>query len=215
MAKTTGGLLSLGSSGSVADTLTFAKWKGRPYVRQKVTPSNPNTTAQALTRSTFALGSNIWKTAPALLVAPWDSFATGQVLTGRNAFMSRFVKAIRGQATLDLMEFSPGSKGGLPLDSNIVTPGSNQLSCALTPPTPPTGWTVDGCVAACILNDDPATITDLAVVAGEDVSDPYTVVLGGLTASVEYQVGAWVRWLKPDGTVAYGPSLLTQATPTV
>ena len=49
MAKVTGGLLSLSSSGSIADTLTFSKWKGRPYVRQRVVPANPQSTAQQTT----------------------------------------------------------------------------------------------------------------------------------------------------------------------
>lgn len=43
--------MSLDASGSVAETITFAKWKGRNYVRQLVTPSNPRTAGQLATRS--------------------------------------------------------------------------------------------------------------------------------------------------------------------
>lgn len=55
MAKTSGPLMSLDASGSFAKTLTYAKWKGRNYVRHLVTPSNPQTVGQQVARG--ALGS--------------------------------------------------------------------------------------------------------------------------------------------------------------
>lgn len=55
MARVTSPLMSLDASGSVGGTLTYAKWKGRNYVRQLVIPSNPRTSGQQATRA--ALGS--------------------------------------------------------------------------------------------------------------------------------------------------------------
>lgn len=55
MAKVTGPLMSQDASGAYAGTLVFSKWKGRNYVRQLVTPSNPQTTGQQNTRA--ALGA--------------------------------------------------------------------------------------------------------------------------------------------------------------
>jgi len=55
MAKTSGPLMSLDASGSFAKTLTYAKWKGRNYVRHLVTPSNPQSVGQQTARG--ALGS--------------------------------------------------------------------------------------------------------------------------------------------------------------
>mgnify|MGYP003375799129 CR=1 FL=1 len=46
MAKVKGPLMSLEASGSIANTITFSIWKGRPYVRQLVTPSNPSSAGQ-------------------------------------------------------------------------------------------------------------------------------------------------------------------------
>lgn len=46
MAKVTGPLMSMDASGKFAGTLVFGKWKGRPTVRQLVTPSNPQTLGQ-------------------------------------------------------------------------------------------------------------------------------------------------------------------------
>lgn len=46
MAKVTGPLMSMDASGKFAGALVFSKWKGRPTVRQLVTPANPQNAAQ-------------------------------------------------------------------------------------------------------------------------------------------------------------------------
>jgi len=51
MAKVTGPLMSMDASGAFGGTLVFAKWKGRPTVRQFVTPSNPQTASQMAARN--------------------------------------------------------------------------------------------------------------------------------------------------------------------
>lgn len=214
MAKPTAPLLSFGASGTLAKTMVYSKWKGRPYVRRHVIPANPKTVAQTLTRDTFGSANAIWKISPAIFQEPWDRFATGQVLTGRNAMISRFVTINRGLSDLLLMAFSPGAKGGLAPLTLVITPGSQQLSCVVTAPTPPSGWTLTAIQAAAIRDQDPATGTLYEITAGEDVSTPYDVVLTGLTASVLYAVGAWTKWAKPDGSIAYGPSILDSDTPT-
>lgn len=50
-AKVTGPFMSLDASGTLANTLTASKWKGRPYMRQRVVPANPETTGQKGVRS--------------------------------------------------------------------------------------------------------------------------------------------------------------------
>lgn len=74
MAKVTGPLLSLDASGSVADTMTFSKWKGRNYVRQRVTPSNPKTADQLAVRS--ILGT-LAKACKAVLTSYKDTLFVG------------------------------------------------------------------------------------------------------------------------------------------
>jgi hypothetical protein len=207
--------MSLGASGTIGKTLTASKWKGQPYFRQRVVPANPQTASQNAVRGAFQTASGIWKNAGPLLTAPWDLYAKGQVLTGRNAFIGAFTRDNQGQVNMDNMVFSPGAKGGVAPASAIATPGSSELSIAITPPTPPTGWTVTLCAAACIVNADPETTTDYITIEGSDNTDPYAVVLSGLTPTVEYQWGAWIEWAKADGSVAYGASIIGQATPTV
>lgn len=43
--------MSIDASGTFADTLTASKWKGRNYMRQRVIPSNPQTSGQQAVRS--------------------------------------------------------------------------------------------------------------------------------------------------------------------
>lgn len=51
MAKTTGPLFSLEAHGTVGKTVTYASWKGRPYVRRRVIPLNPFETDQVAARN--------------------------------------------------------------------------------------------------------------------------------------------------------------------
>jgi hypothetical protein len=193
--------------------MVFSSWKGRQYVRRHVIPSNPNSLEQQSTRGAFRVANDIWKAAGSLLIAPWDAFASGQVLTGRNAFMGSFVRTNRGEADLAAMIFSPGAKGGLAPTDLSLAEVTTQITATVTPPTPPTGWTLQAAVAAAIADDDPDTMTNIAMVAAEDLSAPYEVVLAGLTDDQPYRVGAWLRWLKPDGSIAYGASINDVITP--
>lgn len=74
MAKVTGPLLSLDASGSVAGTMTFSKWKGINYLRQRVIPSNPRTAGQLAVRS--ILGT-LAKAAHAVLTSYADTLGIG------------------------------------------------------------------------------------------------------------------------------------------
>ena len=46
MAKVKGPLMSMEASGKFGGALVFGTWKGRPTVRQLVTPTNPQTQGQ-------------------------------------------------------------------------------------------------------------------------------------------------------------------------
>lgn len=214
MAKPVGGLLSFDARGQVAKTIVFSSWRGRGYVRRYVTPANPQTAEQQLTRDTFSWLSQVWKRAPTLFQAPWQAYAQGQPLTDRNAFNKFNVGVLRSKADLVDMVFSPAAKGGLPPVSAVCTPGSTQLSIAVTTPTPPSGWTLAAAVGAAIRDQDPQSGLLYDITAAEDTTSTYAVVLTGLTASVLYQWGVWLRWTKPDGSTAYSIALRGDDTPT-
>lgn len=215
MAKPIGPLLSLSASGSIANTLTFSKWRGIPYIRQRVIPSNPQSSAQTLTRNAFKWTSDVWRSAPTLVRAPWSSQAAGQPFTDRNAFMGANTEVLRPEVDIQNLIFSNGSLGGLAPSSIATVAGSTQIQVDFTNPAAPTGWTLVSAVAAAILDQDPQTELNDTWTAGEDSATQAQVILTGLTASVLYVVGGWLEWLKPDGTTAYGASLVTTETPTV
>lgn len=209
MAKVNAPLLSFSAGGAIAKTQVYSKWKGRPYVRQHVIPSNPNTAEQQLTRNTFSWINNVWKNGPTLLQAPWDLYAQGQVLTGRNAFVGQNTRALRSEVDLADMILSPGAKGGIIAAAMVATGGALAISVALTAPALPTGWTITQGVAVAIRDQDPQTEVLYAMASGFDATDPYTINLTGLAAATDYLVGGWFEYAKPDGSTAYGASLTT------
>lgn len=214
MAKPRAPLLSFGASGSIADTLTYASWRGINYVREKVIPENPQSTEQTITRSLFAWLSAVWKVSPALFQAVWTEFASGKKFTDRNAAIGQNVTAMRGDVDTLAMVFSPGARGGLAPEAVSAASGVAEITVTITAPAPPDGWTLQAVVAACIKDQDPQTEVLYGITAGEDAAAPMdTVVLTGLD-TVLYTVAGWTRWVKPDGRIAYGPSLLDSATPT-
>jgi len=216
MAKVTAPLLSFGGLGTIGKVAVYSKWKGRPYVRQYVIPGNPKTAGQTLTRNTFGWANSVWKIGGSLLRAPWDRFATGQVLTGRNAFMGRAVEDLRSEVDLLLMTLSPGAKGGLAPVSQVLVAGSLQITSTVTAPAAPTGWTLTSAIGVAIRDQDPQSGTLYTTVEVEDaVPAPYDLVFAGLTASVLYIVAVWLKWAKPDGSIAYGASISGTETPLV
>lgn len=74
MAKVSAPFLSLDASGTVAETLTASKWKGRNYMRLRIIPANPDTADQQGVRS--ILGT-LAKAAVAVLTSTKDAANVG------------------------------------------------------------------------------------------------------------------------------------------
>jgi len=216
MAKTDAPLLSFGAGGQIGKAQVYSKWRGVSYARRYVSPSNPQSTEQTLTRSAFRWLSQIWKFGPALALAPWDAFAAGQRFTGRNAFIGQNTSVLRGEADAANFIGSPGAKGGIPPAAIAVAPGNDLLTVTLTAPALPAGWSIQAGVAWCVPNanpqDDPVTL--YASVAAEDLTTPYVISVTGLLSAQEYLASGWFRYTKADGSTAYGPALSDLATTT-
>jgi len=88
MVKITGPMMSLDAQGTLGDAITFAKWKGRPYVRQRVIPSNPKTGAQLGRRAMFKFLTKEWDPFPDNWKATWQEDADELVTSPFNAFMA-------------------------------------------------------------------------------------------------------------------------------
>ncbi len=212
MAKTTGPLLSFGASGTIAKTVVFSKWKGIPYARQRVVPSNPQSAAQSLTRNVFGFMSDMWKGAPTLLRTPWDRFAQGQALTGRNAWIGKNTAALRTEILMTDMIGSPGAKGGLAAASMSAADATGQvISVTYTMPAVPTGWSLTGGVGIAVINGDPQSNVDVEVNAATDdgISSPLSITVND---AANYTVSFWPVWTKPDGSLAYGPGINDDVT---
>jgi len=214
MAKPTAPLLSFGASGQIGETIVYSKWKGRAYARRYVVPSNPQTTEQTITRDVFSWLSGVYKTAPALFTAAWEAYASGQVMTSRNALVKFNLPVLRGEVDLANFVFSPGALGGLPPSGIVVTPGADLLTVDITAPAVlPTGWTIQAAVACAIADQNPESGLLYTVTAGEDLTSTYQVILSGLD-EVLYRVGGFLRWVRPDGKIAYSPAVVGSGTPT-
>jgi hypothetical protein len=214
MSKTNGPLLSFDAGGSLGKTIVYSKWKGISYARRWVQPANPNTTAQQAVRGVFGWLMQVWSYMPAEVQESWNAYASGQPLTGRNALAKFNVADLQGETDLTNFVMAPSAKSG-PIAAGIsVTPGSTQLTVALTAPVLPSGWSIVQAVAAAIRDQDPATGTLYEMTGGTDATAPYSIVLTGLTATELYSVGGWFKYERPDGTFAYGRALMDTGTPT-
>lgn len=87
MAKVTGGLMSVSASGKFAGAMVFSSSKGRPYVRQLVTPSNPNSDAQQGVRANMSGLNKLWAAMSDPNKATWDARAAQLNISPWNAFV--------------------------------------------------------------------------------------------------------------------------------
>lgn len=87
MALVDAGALSLGASGTIGKTMTFSSWKGRPYVRRRVIPSNPKSAPQMATRAWMRWGSRVWASLSGANQATWQTRADAQKFSPFNAFV--------------------------------------------------------------------------------------------------------------------------------
>lgn len=213
MAVLTGPLMSLAARGTIGKTLTFGQWKGIQYARTRVVPANPQSSSQTQTRDVFTFIQDFYKFAPAIAREPWIAAVLGIPMTAQNMILSKNTGVLRTETDLDLMVLSPGARGGIPPASIVSTPGSGQLSVAVTAPTGPVGWTLTAAQGVVLRNQDPHDTILAAPVAVEDLTSAYNLVFTGLTSSVIYQIAVWLKWMTPAGDAAYSVALRDQDTP--
>jgi hypothetical protein len=220
MAKVTGPLLSLRAQGQIGKSQVYASWRGVPYARQHVIPSNPQSSKQTDVRGCFSSIQDLWKRLGTIAQAPWTSFSSGKPLTNRNAFSKFNVKAMQQQADRQDFVGSPGSKGGVAPTAVVGAggAGSGEVKATITSPPTPTGWTLVAAQAFALEDGDPATSVPSPIGENENTSpteDGDTdVTISGLTPTTGYVVAGWLKWTKPDGTTAYGASIAATATAT-
>lgn len=87
MVKVKGQLLSLDAAGSIAKTITYSSWKGRPYAKQFKLPTQPNTPAQLGLRMAMQFLSQAWKDMNNARKAEWIPKATEGEITAFDAYI--------------------------------------------------------------------------------------------------------------------------------
>lgn len=215
MAKVTAPLLSIGARGQIGKSQVYGTWRGVKTVRQHVVPSNPRTTAQLLTRDTFAALDELWKRMGPLSRATWVAEIARRPLTARNALFRANIPPLRGAADMTGWIGSQGAGAGLPPVAVTAVGGtlSGEIDVTITSSSEPAGWTLDAVVAHAIRDRDPTALPTEFVVEGEDVAPVVdgdtTITLSGLAAGQGYVLAGWTRWLRPDGQTAYGSSIST------
>jgi hypothetical protein len=213
MAKLTGPLLSFGAKGQLGKTMVMSKWRGIPYARQHVVPTNPNTTAQQVVRKTFALLREMWKVAPAPVLDTWNSFAQGRPFLGVNKFVGENVRVLNGEALMTNMILSPGSKGGPGPISMEAEAGAaeGEIDVTFVIPAAPNGWALFAIVAAAFNDQAPDGFFVGPFVAEQVAAPATTLTLEGLGDAESCIVGGWLIWTKPDGSKAYSVSTTVTA----
>lgn len=214
MALLRGALLSFGARGQIGKTLVIGAWRGITYGREYVVPANPKSTGQVATRDVFAWLNAVWKVMPADAQAPWEAYSKGQPFVGRNALISKNLPVLRGNADLTGYIMSPGAAGGL-AGTMSITPGAGSLVVDGTPPAPlPSGWSVVGLRAACILDQDPASGVDYDTIVGTDDVTPYSIDLA--PAAGDWWAAGWFVYQKSAVAtdLAYGPATAAKYTVT-
>lgn len=85
--KVTGPGLSISASGKLAGVLVASTWKGRPYMRQLVTPANPKSGGQVGTRAMMAFLGQNWVNLTAGEQATWEALGEDIKASPFNAFV--------------------------------------------------------------------------------------------------------------------------------
>jgi hypothetical protein len=96
MAKSPAPFMSINARGSIAGLLTASNWKGIPYLRLLVTPSNPNTSGQQAVKLIFG---SIAKACKAVLTSYVDGAGVGSPF-----FTEARDNAPSGQSWIDFVQ---------------------------------------------------------------------------------------------------------------
>jgi hypothetical protein len=137
--------MSMDASGAYAGTMVFAKWKGRAYVRQLVTPANPHSAGQEGARNKLrALANAVYWAQRTALKASGETQLDRDLIAAEapagQAWNGTLVKAGIGAGGAN---FTAASDAWTALAAGEKTAWNN-AAAALTPPIPASAQTAAG-----------------------------------------------------------------------
>lgn len=140
MVRLTGPAFSLTASGSLAKTLTFATWKGRPYLRQLVIPTNPKSAAQMGVRAMMSFLAKQWDGLTAGEKTSWEANAEEKQISAFNEYVS--VNLTRWQLFSPPTQEYPAAEASTPitLTSMTLTGGDGHVLVEILPATAVAIW---------------------------------------------------------------------------
>lgn len=142
MVKVAAPCLSLDASGSLAGSMVFSKWKGRPYVRALVKPANPKTGGQVGVRAMFKFLSQIWNGLTDGNKATWETRAKTLNASTFNAFMQLNQRRWRDFDTPSKEEPVTETGTAPSLCTGVATPDVRSITLAITHGTNAADWGV-------------------------------------------------------------------------
>lgn len=215
MAKVKGPLLSMRASGSIAKTNVFASWRGIPYARIHVVPTDPNTSAQQLTRNTFRWLNDLFRNEGPIGLTPWLIASEGRPFTDRNSFIKNNLPQLRTEVDLALISGSPGAKGGPAMAGFTAVTGapSGQINVTWTGGVLPSGWTIQSGAVVAVKDQSPQNVFLPDLKEAQAFGPvPAPVTISSLTAATAYAVMGWLVYTRDDGTLAVSPGNTIVAT---
>lgn len=192
MAGVRGPLFGFDASGAIANTLVWSKWKGRPYVRQLVIPSNPDTIFQRGVRAVFGFCARNFAALSDPNKALWQDVADTRQITALNAMIS---DAQNQRATGGGPRQNPTTAAGAAIAAPTINSdieGEGRWSVTFTLPATAIGY------ATHVYRQ----VADTAPVSSELVGVVYTVTSAGQYTFEETNVpaGTWHYKLRVGNT---------------
>jgi len=132
MVKVLGPAMSMEASGQIGGVLVFSRWKGRPYARSLVKPSNPKNPAQVGIRSMLKFLSQAWKPLADEPKATWVLLAKDTNISPFNAYVAYNVR--RWRENRNPAQSYPAAEASTALTvTQALTAGQRNILVGLTP----------------------------------------------------------------------------------
>ena len=132
MVKVLGPAMSMEASGQLGGVLVFSRWKGRPYARSLVKPSNPKTPAQVGIRAMLRFLSQAWTDLSDPNQSSFDDLAKNTNISPFNAYIAYNVR--RWRENRNPTQDYPAAEASTPLTITMaLNGGQRNVLVSLTP----------------------------------------------------------------------------------
>ena len=136
--------LSLDASGTLGNAITFSKWKGRHYCRERIIPANPRSGLQVGFRAAFAFLAQEWAAIASGHTSSYNDLADSMAISPFNAYMRANQRRWRNYRppSNNIVASEDGTlmiwNGGAP----AAVGGPSNVTLSMTPDTVSTNWGV-------------------------------------------------------------------------